>query len=265
MPTQEEHYEKVLSAHYDWMTGAGTPELFDTRVGDTVEKLRSLGIFEASPSASRIAVDAGCGSGYQSLALAKLGFDVIAVDTSRRLLDALEANAARVGLADRIKAVDGDMLQFRSFLPGGPDAKIALFVCMGDTLTHCTSMDEAAKLLRDAASNLVPGGRIVLSFRHLKKLEGLDRFIPVRSEDNRIFTVFLETPEGEDRVGGKVLVHDLVYVKDPAGSWTLAKSFYPKIRIDSASVVAMLRGEGLEISRVEDGPMIFVVAEKPAK
>ena len=52
----------------------------------------------------------------------------------------------------------------------------------------------------------------------------LDRFIPVRSNENTIFTCFLEF-EKEN-----VKVHDIIYEKNK-DQWVLKKSVFQKLRI----------------------------------
>jgi transcriptional regulator with AAA-type ATPase domain len=59
--------------------------------------------------------------------------------------------------------------------------------CMGDTLTHLSSRSEVSNLFQSVARALKPGGRFVVTYRDLASVEllGLDRFIPVRSDDHR--------------------------------------------------------------------------------
>lgn len=80
---------------------------------------------------------------------------------------------------------------------------------MGDTLTHLPSKDDVAALLRDVAQSLAPGGQLVLSYRDLTRpLTGTDRFLPVRSTDDRIMTCFLEYADADT-----VMVHDLIHTR----------------------------------------------------
>src|ERR1700692_3864627 len=86
MSTVNEHYERLLSQHYTWMFGVS----FEDRVTEQKSFLsRTLAPLHYTPEAA-LAVDLGCGSGFQTIALAQLGFSpVIAVDTSAELLDEL--------------------------------------------------------------------------------------------------------------------------------------------------------------------------------
>ena len=75
MTTVRDHYDGVLAQHYSRMFGD-----FETKVDEQRALLERLGV-TARPSGG-LAVDLGCGSGFQSVALARLGFRVLAVDFS---------------------------------------------------------------------------------------------------------------------------------------------------------------------------------------
>jgi hypothetical protein len=113
-------------------------------------------------------------------------------------------------------------------------------------------------LFRQLSGALAKGGRFVMTYRDLShELAGLDRFIPVRSDENRLLTCFLEyEPES-------VKVHDLLYDRDAGGNWTFAKSWYPKLRLAPAWVADELgrAGFGTVDSTVEKG-FVTVIAKK---
>jgi SAM-dependent methyltransferase len=229
MASVAEHYENLLARHYTWMAGG-----FDAKVVENEEVFRRLGI---APGGTARALDLGCGSGFQAVALANLGFAVTAVDLSVTLLAELDAQKG-----DRaIDAVNGDIVDASSFGDG-----FARAVCMGDTLTHLSSKADVEKMLAGCHAALAPGGRLILGYRDLShELEGLDRFIPVRADEDRVFTCFLEyDPE-------TVKVHDLVYARGPDGAMTLDKSMYRKLRLPVDWVKAALAGTGFEIALEE--------------
>jgi hypothetical protein len=97
-------------------------------------------------------------------------------------------------------------------------------------------------LFAGARAALAPGGALVLTYRDLSRaLEGTDRFIPVRADDDRILTCFLEyLPE-------VVRVHDLLYTRTPDG-WRLDKSWYPKLRLAQADVERWLAEAGFTLA-----------------
>lgn len=131
MATVTEHYDNLLADHYSWMFGG-----FDTRVAAMHRFFEGYGIM---PARSGMAIDLGAGSGFQSLALAGLGFRVVAVDLSQKLLDELEAHRE----ARAVEIVHDDFLAFAARNEG----PVEFCVCMGDTLLHMESFERVALLL----------------------------------------------------------------------------------------------------------------------
>ena len=97
------------------------------------------------------------GSGFQSVALSQLGFDVRAVDTSDELLEELRQRNA--GIKTYCRDIR-DLLFAQEF-------NTELVVCMGDTLTHLESIGEVQSLVNQAHALLQTSGKIIFTFRDL--------------------------------------------------------------------------------------------------
>jgi SAM-dependent methyltransferase len=195
-----------------------------------------------------LVVDLGAGFGMHAIALARLGARVVAVDSSGELLGELSRLAGDLA----IKTVTDDLLSFRSHLSEHPSA----IFCMGDTLTHLPEHTNVDFLVQEVALALAPGGRFVLSFRDFSEpLVEEKRFIPVRSDEQRILTCFLEYQEDT------VLVHDILHERQ-GDAWETKVSSYHKLRITPDRVVASLESFGFETRR-EQGlrGMVRVVGE----
>lgn len=229
--TGAEHYDRLLAEHYTWMLGGDVHEVADRQAA----LLAELGL---AGTESDTAIDPGCGSGAQTPALIRPGFaPVIAVDTSRRLLDEL---SAYVRGAEAVRPVHGDIRTVLSEVaePG----TVAAVVCMGDTLPHLPSKADVPVLLGHISRALVPGGHLVVTYRDLTaELRGTDRFIPVRGSDDRLLTCFLEYRD-EDTV----IVHDLLHTRKN-GTWQQHTSSYPKLRLGSSWLVEQCRAAGLDV------------------
>lgn len=240
MASVEEHYEELLARHYSWMRGD-----FDSKVRENLALFKEAGV---SPRSSGKALDLGCGPGFQSIALAGLGFAVVGVDTSGVLLEELRGRAGERG----IQAVLGDMRDPEVYAAEGP---FEVAVCMGDTLTHLGAKDEVEALIRDVRGVLEEGGALILEFRdYTVELKGADRMIPVRMEDDRIMATFLEY-ESEC-----VNVHDVVFEKYAHG-WEAKKSAYRKLRLGAEEVDSFLEGAGFRtLSRGDHGGFVRLVA-----
>jgi SAM-dependent methyltransferase len=237
--TVRDHYDGLLAEHYSRMFGD-----FEAKVAEQRALLERLGVMAPAPGA--LAVDLGCGSGFQSVALARLGFRVRAIDVSRRLLDELTERAR--GLA--VEAIAGDIRDVARLVPAG----VELALCMGDTLAHLEREAELDRLFHGVAGRLVAGGRLVLSFRDLSgELRDADRAIPLGAWDDLVMTCFLEYE------ASTVKVHDLIWARQPDG-WRLRKSMYRKLRLAPDRVAARLRAAGFAVERHDaPGGMIALV------
>ena len=249
MASVSEHYERLLSKHYSWMLGAS----FEEKVKEQNAFLsRTLGTLTNSPKPA-LAVDLGCGPGFQTIALAQLGFSpVIAVDTSSELLDELRSYVGDFP----VQIEKADLRE----LPALVSAEQAtVIVCMGDTLTHLPGKGDVTGLFRAAFDALRPGGLLVITYRDLTtELCGTDRFIPVRSDQDKIMTCFLEFENAES-----VVVHDLIYVREGAG-WSLNKSSYRKMRLGIDWMYEELGKAGFTaVSQDLCGRLVGVTAKKP--
>ncbi|WP_419992468.1 class I SAM-dependent methyltransferase [Streptomyces boninensis] len=234
-----DHYEHLLAEHYTWMLGGSIRSLARKQAG----LLWELGVQPRTEDDA--ALDLGSGPGPQSLTLAWLGFaSVTAVDTSSRLLDELREYAAE---APAIRPVHADL---RTAVPqAAAPATAAAIVCMGDTLTHLPDRRDVPALLADCARALRPGGHLVLSYRDLTAApSGTDRFIPVRSTDDRVLTCFLEEYDAD-----RIMVHDLVHTWSPDG-WELHVGSYPKLRLAPAWLAGQCRAAGLRVRHAGAGP-----------
>jgi len=241
MATVIEHYDKVLSDVYSWMSGG-----FETAIQRNAEFIIKNNL---RPEGSGIAIDLGSGCGFQSIPLAKAGYSVTAIDIDAKLLNELGNNCGEL----QINTIRDDLINFDKHTQKG----VELVVCMTDTIVHLESKEKIISLFDKVFEALEPQGKFILTFRDLThELSELDRFLPVKSDENIIFTCFLEY-EAET-----VKVHDIVY-KKLLGEWRLFKSFYKKIRLPKDWVDRTLLDSGFtEIdSKVEKG-LVTVIAVK---
>ena len=239
------HYDTHLAPLYSWIHGGAAPAR--TRFAALrAERGRP------PPRPGATALDLGAGNGFQALPLASAGYAVTALDLSEVLLAELGRDATAAGL--NIRTIPGDL---RKFARSAPTPAPEIVVCMGDTLPHLPALADVAGVLGDAAAAVAPGGHLLLSFRDYSVARrGADRFIPVRSEPDRIFTCFLDYgPE-------KLLVHDLVHTR-ANGEWHLAVSAYEKLRLSPVFVREQLVRAGLAIVRdTAQNGLVTLVARK---
>jgi len=239
--TVKDHYDNHLGEFYSWMIGD-----FETR---TIEQQKYFASHNIQPVTDGAALDLGCGNGIQSISLARTGFKVIAVDFSKQLLSELNRNSAGLD----IKTIEANFMDF-SFIP---DSAFDVITCMGDTITHLSSSSDIKKLFQKSFSILIPQGKLIISFRDLTvPLEGVNRFLPVKSDDTRILTCFLEYFDNF------VMVHDLLHEKE-SGQWTQKISSYKKLRISENKLITILKDCGFRIDSSEIiNRMVHIIAVK---
>lgn len=232
------HYDALLAEHYTWLFGG-----LENNVQRFMELFRNLGL---ESEGNGTAIDLGAGSGFQSLALARLGYRVTAIDLNTRLLEELQVSAAEVP----VQTLAADMRDAGNY----PQFPVDLVVCMGDTLAHLPEHSELEGFLGGIAAALKPGGKCVFSFRDMSQAPaGPARFIPVRSDNNRIFTCFIEAFEDH------LMVHDLLHERD-GEAWNFRCSAYRKLRLSREEILTAMQAAGLTVVRVDDkGGMVTVL------
>jgi len=243
MTAARDHYERLLAPIYLWMAGGS-----EAAIAVGAQDLSALGI---APATDAAAVDLGAGFGMHSIPLARLGYAVTAIDSSAVL------GAQLLQLADALNVcvIEADLLEFSAHLDAAP----AVILCLGDTLTHLASAADVDRLCGSVAAALAPGGRFAATFRdYTSPAVGNARFIPVRSDAERILTCFLEAQPD------RMLVHDILHERQ-GGGWSMRVSSYPKLRLSPDDVVRTLERHGLAVRR-EPGPrgMTQIVATRPS-
>jgi SAM-dependent methyltransferase len=241
MTASETHYKTHLGPIYSWMLGD-----LDAAFARGAAEIDALPL----PAARGVALDLGAGLGLHALALAKRGFEVVAIDNCQVLLDELRARGGSLPVVTHL----ADLSDFRTIIAAQPQ----VIICMGDTLTHLPTAASVESLLQSAAAALPRAGVFAATFRDYatRMLEGNQRFILVRADDERILTCFLEYGELQ------VMVHDVVNEKDN-GRWRQTVSSYPKLRLSPEWVAAKLTelGFGVKLDAAAGG-MVRIVATK---
>jgi SAM-dependent methyltransferase len=234
----KEHYENHLSDYYSWMFGK-----FDAKINESHRFFQHHNI---KPISSKIAIDLGAGCGFQSIPLAKTGFEVKAIDFSRKLLNELKSNSNNLN----IEAIENNILNYDAYSSYKPE----LIVCMGDTITHLDSLKSVQELIQNSYKILLKNGKLVLTFRDLtSELKEDDRFIPVNSDSKRIFTCFLEY------YPTYIKVFDIVYEKEKE-RWIQKISSYKKLIISQAVIKKYFENAGfkIEFMGIEDGLVTII-------
>lgn len=222
------HYDQFLGSLYAWMSGD-----FATQVAKE-EAYLSKALKPAKTGAK--ALDLGAGHGVHSAALAKLGYQVEAVDISAVILEELKKNKGTLAIKPLVKDI-------RTYRPLQP---VDTITCMGDTLAHLASMEEVTAFAGHVHTVLKSGGQLVVSFRDFSTdLKGTGRAVMVRADDTRIFDCFLQFGVAA------IDVTDMFHEKTAQG-WTLKTSTYKKIRLTAEATVKAFKDNGFSLTSQEN-------------
>jgi len=223
--TVKEHYDNHLGNFYSWYAGD-----FDKNK----DAFKALCIEnDIKPGDSTYAIDLGAGNGIQTIALAESGFKVKAIDFNSQLIAELKSKIGNLP----IEVFNDDIKFVGKYAQPQP----ALIVCCGDTLAHLDSFSEVQKLIKDSFDILSANGRLILTFRdYSTELEDTNRFIPVKSDSQRILTCFVEY------FPYKLRVTDLLHEYEN-GKWIQKASSYFKTRISRELVLGFLKDSGFKI------------------
>ena len=227
MVTVEAHYRDHMAPVYTWMAG-GLAAAFDAGAAE----LEGL----ALPSLPHdLAIDLGAGFGMHSVPFARKGGRVLAIDSSQELLNSLARSA--VGLP--VQLIKDDLLEFQSHVTEAPQ----VVLCMGDTITHLPNLSSVERLVEMVAREIASNGTLVITFRdYTMPLVAEQRFVHVRSDNNRILTCFLEYE------ADVVNVHDVLHERD-GDQWRMTVSSYKKLRIEPEELDNLVRRLGFEVQR----------------
>ncbi len=172
----------------------------------------------APPAGSRRrrALDAGCGTGFQTAILLELGYEALGVDLSAGLLGVARTRCAGAQL------LQGDL----EALPCR-DAAFDVAVSCGSTLSFVARADRA---IAELARALRPGGRLLLEVEHRWSVDLVWRVASSVAGDPLGYGV---TPHGARRAFARPL-QEGVWVEYPG---------YPKLRLFTRPELDRLLGE----------------------
>ncbi|MDP2209593.1 MAG: class I SAM-dependent methyltransferase [Bacteroidota bacterium] len=109
-------------------------------------------------------LDAGCGTGFHSILLSKLGCEVTAADISQNMIDLLNSKKASYGV--EIKTVLASFQELAAKVDSGFDGVF----CMGNSLPHLLTTEEIKTALDNFYRLLMKGGKLILQILNYNKI-----------------------------------------------------------------------------------------------
>ena len=178
----------MLSFHYDELTS------FQKRFS----KEQSLFRFLIDKYHIHTAIDAGCGTGFHSFLLTKLGVETTAVDLSNRMLQQLRHNSVKLNL--KVKTVKSRLENLTQKIYTPSDA----IFCLGNTIVHIGSSIKLAGTLNNFHKLLNPSGILVLQILNYDLIfKSSDRILNIRKSGKTIFIRFYD--DGKEKIKFNVL------------------------------------------------------------
>jgi SAM-dependent methyltransferase len=200
------HYETVLGPVYSWSLG---------NFGDRVAASAHLLNEELGDGNGAKALDLGCGTGVQTLALIERGFRVTGIDFSRTMLDEYSKRTANHDVC----SIQSDLASFNV------TDTFQVAICFGDTVSHLPSWQAVSEMFNRTYKALAPGGVFLLATRdHTHVYRGDERFLLVHADADRSMTCFVEDD------GDHIRITDLLHERVD-GRVQLKANSYSKLRV----------------------------------
>ena len=125
-------------------------------------------------------LDCACGTGLQSIGLAKAGFKVIGTDLSTNMLSRAKKNASEANVDIEFK--QSDFREIRSKVNGLFDSVI----CMGNSIPHLMSESDIVEALNNVYQCIKQDGVAIFEMRDYDSmLAQKPRFLPMRINEKK--------------------------------------------------------------------------------
>ena len=196
------HLKKV-AAHHDWWAETYDSDYFENYALYHKITLDNIRRFVPVEKGATI-LDAGGGTGIWSIELAKMGYNLVLTDISKRMLDKAKKKIEELGLNTQIEIMVSDICNMPEF----SDSHFAMVLCQGDPLSYCGNHKKA---LAECVRVLKAGGALIASvdnrasalawLKDSTDREAVQRFLetgevemPAEKEEF-IYTIHAFTPE----------------------------------------------------------------------
>lgn len=207
-------------------------------------------------------LDPSCGAGTQAIALASLGYEVVAADPSSGMLRKAHDIAENYGVLDHIQFERADFLNLTDVVAGPFDA----IVSKGNALPHLLLDTEIEQTLHTFYRLLRPGGLLVIGMRDFGPfMEDRPRFIPGFTHDLEDGSEFITFDIWEWQDGPPVIATQNLYIVQGAGHRydTIKRQvIYRPLSTDEVKVVLLEAGFE-DITDQPDRTERVLVARKP--
>jgi len=192
-------------------------------------------------------LDASCGPGTQTIALARHGYAVTAADINGAMLAKAQENAAQMKV-NSVTFIQAGFLDLRAALRGPFDAVIT----KGNALPHLLTDAELTQALFTFRELLKPGGKLIIGIRDYDTiLEDRIRFVPGQFHDNPAEQHILFDIWDYDDGPPTVITFNKFRVSGEDEDYTVVKHSVKYRALRRAELEAMLGAAGFSAPTVE--------------
>jgi SAM-dependent methyltransferase len=211
-------------------------------------------------------LDASCGTGTQAIALAQIGYRVLAADSSAGMIEQARLNAATYDVSARISFLQAGFLDLAHMVDTSGD--LDAIVTKGDAFSQLITDEEIEETLHGFYQLLRPGGTILIGMRDYEPLiQERPRFLPGRihdpeDNDGRRIIVF-EVWDWEEGDPLTVTVNHFVVQGDDEHYSTRRYPIRCRALTADEVQVVLLEAGFVEIDRFYDRSELVMIATKP--
>jgi glycine/sarcosine N-methyltransferase len=174
---QYEDFYNDFSDFYDTMTGF--EKRFQKEEPFFKEIIKKYGISRC--------LDIGCGTGFHSFLLTKLGMEVTGIDPSKGMIEKANKRLEKSNL--NIEFVDVNINDYIKKRNNKSDAVL----CLGNTLPHIMDKNELEKFFKQVKMALNEKGVFILQMVNYNQvLKNKERILNIKEENGKIFIRFYD-------------------------------------------------------------------------
>lgn len=209
-------------------------------------------------------LDASCGPGTQSIALAQLGYAVTAADPSEGMLTRARRHAEEYGVSNKIEFVRSDFESLPANVSGDYDA----ILTKGNAFPHLITDAAIEQALKNFHRLLRPGGTVIIGFQDFEPfMEDRPRFFPGRVHDPELDhdpqVITFDIWDWDDGPPLTVTVNSFVL----SGRGKAYRAVRRPVKYRPLTVVeaqvALLEAKFINIENIRDRLELVMIATKP--
>lgn len=196
----------------------------------------------------RKVLDMACGIGGHSIELAKLGYRVVGVDVSQKMLELAKAKATKAGI--EVRFIHGDITQLSSLLNEETLAfPFDAVICMGNSLAHLPDEESLRKTLDETSKVLCSGGVLVFWVKNAKLIrdDRINRLMVDSLINEPDLSLALLCYTSRDKADPDILIWNSIYLIKDHGNLDFQVRTHPLKLFHHKKLTEILESRGFQV------------------